>query len=352
MIASTTSPIEADDDLDAGRRCGQHAPLPRRGQRLGRERLRRLRRRARARRRQRRARRARRRPRRRRRRRVFAAEVAARRGRARRTAHAARAARRRAADRRRGRTAPRPGVDRADRRSAPSHRRATTSPPASSPASCSRSSALICFALGRGADRGARHRDRRASPRSSSTRRFRRAGFHPATLIGLLGCVAIVGIAYNHGERAFPLVTALVVVFTLLWYLFEVVHARPMVNVAVTLLGFVVRRRARRRSPACCSSSPDGVGLILGARALRGRLRRRRLLRRLAASAAAALAPRRARRTRPSRACSAGWSPSIVLGVIVAAILGSRRGTIAQRRPRCSASWSRSSPRSATSASR
>ncbi|MET0894620.1 MAG: phosphatidate cytidylyltransferase [Acidimicrobiia bacterium] len=68
---------------------------------------------------------------------------------------------------------------------------------------------------------------------------FRRAGFQPATLIGLLGCVSIVGIAYNHGERAFGLVTALVMVFTLLWYLFKVVNARPMVNAAVTVLGFV-----------------------------------------------------------------------------------------------------------------
>jgi len=37
---------------------------------------------------------------------------------------------------------------------------------------------------------------------------FRRAGFQPATLLGLLGCLSMVGIAYNHGERAFPLVTA------------------------------------------------------------------------------------------------------------------------------------------------
>jgi len=48
---------------------------------------------------------------------------------------------------------------------------------------------------------------------------FRRAGFQPATLLGLLGSLSLVGIAYNHGERAFPLVTAVVVGFTLFWYL-------------------------------------------------------------------------------------------------------------------------------------
>ena len=67
---------------------------------------------------------------------------------------------------------------------------------------------------------------------------FRRAGFQPATLIGFLGSAALVGIAYNYGERAFPLVSAVVLAFTLFWYLAKVVHARPMVNTAVTMLGY------------------------------------------------------------------------------------------------------------------
>src|SRR5262249_18175622 len=63
---------------------------------------------------------------------------------------------------------------------------------------------------------------------------FRRAGYHPATVIGLLGCVSIVGIAYTNGLDAFPLVTILVVAFTMLWYMLEVVKARPIVNIAIT----------------------------------------------------------------------------------------------------------------------
>jgi phosphatidate cytidylyltransferase len=67
---------------------------------------------------------------------------------------------------------------------------------------------------------------------------LRRAGYHTAVVIGLLGCVAMIPAAYNVGERAFPLISALVITFTMLWYLFEVVHARPTVNVALTLLVF------------------------------------------------------------------------------------------------------------------
>jgi phosphatidate cytidylyltransferase len=67
---------------------------------------------------------------------------------------------------------------------------------------------------------------------------FRRAGYHTAAVIGLLGCVAIVPIAYNESERAFPLVSFLVVTFAMLWYLFEVVRQRPTVNIALTVLVF------------------------------------------------------------------------------------------------------------------
>lgn len=68
---------------------------------------------------------------------------------------------------------------------------------------------------------------------------FRRAGYHTAIPVGLLACVAIVPIAYNDGVAAFPLVGFLVVTFTMLWYLFEVVRARPTVNISLTLLVFM-----------------------------------------------------------------------------------------------------------------
>ena len=92
---------------------------------------------------------------------------------------------------------------------------------------------------------------------------FRRAGFQPATVIGLLGAASMVGIAYNHGESAFPLVTALVAAFTLFWYLAKVVHARPMANAAVTVLGFVYVG-VLGGFAGLLLAFPDGVGMVIG----------------------------------------------------------------------------------------
>ncbi|HMF04946.1 MAG TPA: phosphatidate cytidylyltransferase [Acidimicrobiia bacterium] len=92
---------------------------------------------------------------------------------------------------------------------------------------------------------------------------FRRAGYHPATVIGLLGCVSIVGIAYTDGPDAFPLVTILVVAFTMLWYMLEVVKARPIVNIAITLLGFGYIGIFGAFA-GLLLSSPDGIGLVIG----------------------------------------------------------------------------------------
>jgi len=92
---------------------------------------------------------------------------------------------------------------------------------------------------------------------------FRRAGFQPATLLGLLGSLSLVGIAYNHGERAFPLVSAVVVGFTLFWYLAKVVHARPMVNAAVTVFGFAYVGILGGFA-GLLLVFPDGVGMVIG----------------------------------------------------------------------------------------
>ncbi|MBA3654337.1 MAG: phosphatidate cytidylyltransferase [Actinobacteria bacterium] len=68
---------------------------------------------------------------------------------------------------------------------------------------------------------------------------LRKAGYHPATLLGLAGTASIMVAAYFKGETAMPMVVALMVVFSFLWYLTGVVTARPTVNVAATLLGFL-----------------------------------------------------------------------------------------------------------------
>jgi phosphatidate cytidylyltransferase len=88
-------------------------------------------------------------------------------------------------------------------------------------------------------------------------------GFRPATVIGLLGTVTIVPLAYHRGEFAFPFTLALVMVFSLLWFVFEVVHTRPMVNVAVTVGGFVYTG-VLGAFAGLLLTSENGVGLILG----------------------------------------------------------------------------------------
>ncbi|MFP5327935.1 MAG: phosphatidate cytidylyltransferase, partial [Acidimicrobiia bacterium] len=67
---------------------------------------------------------------------------------------------------------------------------------------------------------------------------FRRSGFRPAVPLALVGTVALLLGAYFKGERAIPLILALLVVFTFLWFLSGATRARPTVNLGVTLLGF------------------------------------------------------------------------------------------------------------------
>lgn len=66
---------------------------------------------------------------------------------------------------------------------------------------------------------------------------MRRAGYRPATLVGLVGGVGLMVGAYLRGTEAYPVVLSLAVVLTLLWYLLGVERAAPVVNVGVSLLG-------------------------------------------------------------------------------------------------------------------
>lgn len=89
-------------------------------------------------------------------------------------------------------------------------------------------------------------------------------GFRPATILAVVGSLAIVPIAFDRGEFAFPFVLAIVTVFSLLWYLLEVVHTRPVVNFATTVGGFVYVGVLGAFAGLLLSYA-DGVGLILGA---------------------------------------------------------------------------------------
>jgi phosphatidate cytidylyltransferase len=101
---------------------------------------------------------------------------------------------------------------------------------------------------------------------------LRRAGYKPATLLGLVGTLALVAGCYWKGERAIPLILALTVIFTFLWYLAGVVHARPTVNIAATLLAFgwggllgSFAALLLRPPPGVAGHSHDGVAFLWAA---------------------------------------------------------------------------------------
>lgn len=91
----------------------------------------------------------------------------------------------------------------------------------------------------------------------------RKRGYQPATLLGLVGCFALTLGAYWKGETALPIVIALVVGFTPLWYLSQVVRARATVNMALTLFvfGYV---GVTGSFGGLALGHPDGIGIIIG----------------------------------------------------------------------------------------
>jgi phosphatidate cytidylyltransferase len=92
---------------------------------------------------------------------------------------------------------------------------------------------------------------------------FRRAGHRPASVLGLLGSVALVVAAYKRGVRAFPDIGVLVLVFSMLWYLSGVVKARANANIGITLLGFGYVGGLGGFAGLLLTQK-DGVGLLLG----------------------------------------------------------------------------------------
>ncbi len=93
---------------------------------------------------------------------------------------------------------------------------------------------------------------------------LRKAGFQPATLLGVTAIGSIVLAAYWKGEVAQPLVLFLTVVFGLLWYLLGVSDDRPVLNLSITLLA-VLYVGLLGSFAALLLRGPDGIGLLLGA---------------------------------------------------------------------------------------
>ncbi len=68
---------------------------------------------------------------------------------------------------------------------------------------------------------------------------MRIAGLRPATLLGLVGAVALPAAAYVRGETGYPLVIGLAVIFGMLWYLTGADTERPVLNLGLTFLGML-----------------------------------------------------------------------------------------------------------------
>jgi CDP-diglyceride synthetase len=98
---------------------------------------------------------------------------------------------------------------------------------------------------------------------------LRRAGYHPATLLGLVGTISLMVGAYSKGIAALPLVLVLITVFTLVWYLFGIERGSPVAGTAATLLtvGWVSLLGAYAGLLLSPSAFPDrhGIAFLLGA---------------------------------------------------------------------------------------
>ena len=92
----------------------------------------------------------------------------------------------------------------------------------------------------------------------------RAPGFRPATLLGLVATVGCVLGTYWKGIGAIPVVTVLLFVGAMLWYVLGVVDARPLANVAVTIMVFVWVSLLGSFASVLLKS-PQGKGLFLGA---------------------------------------------------------------------------------------
>jgi phosphatidate cytidylyltransferase len=69
---------------------------------------------------------------------------------------------------------------------------------------------------------------------------FRRAQYHPATLLGLVATVSLMVETYNKGVAALPLVLVMLVAATFIWYLANVEPgADPVAGVTSTIFVFV-----------------------------------------------------------------------------------------------------------------
>ncbi|MGI8751829.1 MAG: phosphatidate cytidylyltransferase [Acidimicrobiales bacterium] len=93
---------------------------------------------------------------------------------------------------------------------------------------------------------------------------LQRAGFRPATLLGLVATGGVMFAAYWRGEAALPLIGVILFLATMVWYLWQIVEARPLANVAVTTMTWLWVGLLGSYAALMLRAS-HGKGLFLGA---------------------------------------------------------------------------------------
>jgi phosphatidate cytidylyltransferase len=93
----------------------------------------------------------------------------------------------------------------------------------------------------------------------------RRAGYVPATLLGIVATVAMPLAIYWRGLDAMPLVLFLAVAFSMVWFLVGVGDESPVLNIGVTLLGVTyVGVLGSFAALMLARWGDDGIGILLG----------------------------------------------------------------------------------------
>jgi phosphatidate cytidylyltransferase len=88
-------------------------------------------------------------------------------------------------------------------------------------------------------------------------------GFRPATLLALVGAATLPLAAKHYGVGAFAVYFAVIVVFALLWFLWQVTPGRPALSVAMTVAAFAYVGGLGGFAGLLLAAK-DGIGLILG----------------------------------------------------------------------------------------
>lgn len=91
---------------------------------------------------------------------------------------------------------------------------------------------------------------------------MRQAGLKPATLLGIVGSVALPAAVYVRGEAAYPLVVALTVIFGMLWYLAGADDERPVLNFGITVMA-VLWVGGLAGFGALLLSADGGIGILV-----------------------------------------------------------------------------------------